>query len=246
MRFWDHWETLNAAVGPKRFVIDGVAAVAVGFVAYMASHWSWWPVMPGWLVAILVAVIIIGLWVLSYATELRLRLTPKVALFFQPEKPWVVRHENSNIDEGKAPSVFFRVRVDNIQDGLIAKNVRVAIARIEYRANGVFQNTDFANSQILSWANRAPPERFSPSDVIAGEPRFIEVVSVDPVHNVVHVKWPLKPNWIENQHIFDQCGTYRLTVVATPEGGKTVSIRLLLDWNGNWEETKMKQDTSTV
>jgi hypothetical protein len=164
----------------------------------------------------------------------------QLAISYEPRQPWIVRIEKSNIDGQVAPSIWFRVRVDNLQPSKIARDVRVSIVRIEYKNGSNFEETEFATAQILSWSSRATPERFCPSDLIAEEKRFVDVVSVDPVHNVVHIKWPVGIEWIENENIFVRHGTYRLTLTATPFEGRSARIQLLLCWNGNWDQTRLE------
>jgi hypothetical protein len=42
--------------------------------------------------------------------------------------------------------------------------------------------------------------------------------------------------------LFDQPGTYRLTVAAVPAEGEGQEARLILKWHGQWDQTTMQME----
>jgi hypothetical protein len=75
-------ETLQQAVGVRRFSIDGAVGLALWLVAQATSQWEGWPLAgaPSWLIALPVILFLLFWWVLNYATELRIQREPRVKL----------------------------------------------------------------------------------------------------------------------------------------------------------------------
>lgn len=174
--------------------------------------------------------------------DLEKRLLPKVILSFGSKPPWCIRLPRSNIPKPgsntivEAPSRWFRVKVENAGLAAPAHGVTVALIRVEYFYEGEFRETAFAVPQILRWAEAAETG-FAEVEVRHLQPKFVDILSVDPIHNRILIKWPT--SWIAYESLFDNVGTYRLTIAATSAEGKGSTVQLKLLWTGNWETAEV-------
>ena len=179
-------------------------------------------------------------------TALRERLRPKLLISFEPKDPWVKWLPYSQMRDHKqpgsplvqAPSGWFRICIQ-CAGSAIAHGCRVFLQNVEYAAFNTsnFEQTEYGNSQPLRWAeDQITP--YAPREISPLQKSFVDVASVDPVHNVVHVKWPSE--WIANEHLFDRPGEYRLTICASSEDAGSRVAQCILRWTGKWDETELR------
>jgi hypothetical protein len=93
-----------------------------------------------------------------------------------------------------------------------------------------FSATGFADSLQLGWAVIGVKEIELPHMVT----RFVDLLKVNDVDERLRFcgAWPLSLN-----NLFDEHGTYRLTIVVTGQG-ISESLPIDVEWNGNWDEIK--------
>jgi hypothetical protein len=240
----DRIATLREAVGVRRFAIDGAVAVVLALLNWLATEWEQYPLKdtPNWFVWLFIATCLVAWWLLNYATELRGRLAPKVELSYEPKEPWERYLSYSSIPlpnnpQNQAPSRWFRVRVHNPERAVRVMGCSVALVRVEYWVNFCYVDTGFAVPQKLRWSEThdAP---YGPRDIAHAESAYVDLISLDPVHNKVLVKWP--ENWIANERLFENVGDYRLTVAATPAVGEATVLTLVLKWTGDWATAQLR------
>jgi hypothetical protein len=173
--------------------------------------------------------------------NLEAALRPRISVDFKPEKPWVISVDKANVDGQQVKSRWFRVEVTNLNPTEVAKEVVPAITRIEYETANGFVDTNFSSAENLGWA-KTILGRFGPKDIYFGQPQLAEVLSVDELHNTIHIKWNVNTVWQENLRIFDRHGTYRLTIYVGPVIGVGAQIVLRLHWDGNWQNVTMEKE----
>lgn len=171
---------------------------------------------------------------------LKSKLIPKLKISFEQRHPWITKLPESTIPDlatgelRRVPSWWFGIQVHNLSSNNIAHACRVFLQDVEYSENGQYCfPTQFGNSQVLRWSQETT-EPYSPRDISSLERRFADVLSVDPVYNAVLIKW--QTEWQANKELFQRHGYYRLTICATSQDAGTVVKKLIVNWNGYWDQ----------
>jgi hypothetical protein len=196
------------------------------------------------------------------AIEYAVRVSPKfqamasgpLQFAFEPKDPWVQRIPDartmpaSNPDPTlhlaqwvKTDSLWFRVQPKNVRPSRLVRGVRVFLTNAEALRGGAFSDIGFGTQRQVRWANDEVTP-FEPRDLHHLEKQYVDVLSVDDVHNKVFIKWPALPRWLAYEKLFESPGVYRLTLIATSSDGEGASIRLNLLWSGRWDQTEMWVD----
>ncbi|SDB51983.1 hypothetical protein [Bauldia litoralis] len=237
-----------SAVGGRLFLLPSVISGIVGLLGILKGLGVGFlpEITAPWL--ILLAFSIVAAWsiagLLNKVVTLQRQVASSLKIDFEDREPWVSQIENSNIPtpadpHNKGPSRWYRVRIFNLRPDKSAKNCRVRLAKIEYSQDG----TDFAESaaslpQKLRWSNSQ--DFYESIDVAALEPRFVDVISVDPTHNRLFLKTPPDEAWLVDNGLTDRVGIYRLTIVAVADEGVGATCTLRVKWSGHWDETKVE------
>jgi hypothetical protein len=108
---------------------------------------------------------------------------------------------------------------------------------VAYWYDGEFRDAGFAVPQKLRWAETVD-DSFAPRDVRHFEPAFVDLLSFDPVHNAVLIKW--QTQWIAYEPLFRNVGKYRLTISASPASGAGSQLSVDLTWTGDWQTANVK------
>lgn len=174
--------------------------------------------------------------------QLEERLNGNLELLFEPKIPWVAKIENSNlvISPGnliQGPSIWFLVQLYNPKSSTVAHGCRAYIRDIQFRdlPDKNFESTVFGSSQSLRWSKiMDDTAAFGPRDVGHSERCLVDVLSIDPYHNRIFIKW--KGDWLENKGLLDRIGEYRLTIAASSDDSGEAHIVLLVKWSGKWDE----------
>jgi hypothetical protein len=175
-------------------------------------------------------------------------VTPRLAISFEPQEPWIKKLPTSNIPDPATgqilnePSWWIRVQLQNTSEAKIAHNCRVFLQNVEFSPNtqSQWQTTALGDSLQLRWAANSD-KPFDPIHLSHGERRFIDVFSTDPVYKAILMKW--SENLIANSKLFSDVGRYRLTIFAVSEDAGSATIRLVVDWNGQWDQVSVLTDT---
>lgn len=222
-------------------------ATAVHFAPQLGGR----PQMPGFEIFGYVALFILGArlaltpyWLANAEAKEKAvlveRLRARLSLRFEPSEPWRRRVEKAQIPHGLrtfvAPALFFRIEVV-AETEAVAHGCRVWFRSLERCSNPyAYESTIYDGSSQLRWAQDVETP-FAPRTVSGASRQYIDVLSVDGVHNRVIIKWP--QDWLAHDALFDAPSIYRLTIASTSDDAGLSQIVLFLVWTGKWEQTQV-------
>ncbi|HEX3506448.1 MAG TPA: hypothetical protein VHU22_23940 [Xanthobacteraceae bacterium] len=146
-----------------------------------------------------------------------------------------------------ADAIYVRLRVENTKPRL-AKACRAYLTRVEKRTNDRWEDMNFRDSIQLAWsAQRGPEDGFRALDLPYGVSQFIDLVwvfsplpAVQPAHNPRHLQPCLAMPLFMHQPIWaTDNANYRLTVLVSGDGVEPESHRVILEWNGVYDQIKV-------
>jgi len=196
------------------------------------------------------------------AIEYAVRVSPKfqaaasgpLQLIFEPRDPWVTVVSKARTPPASNPdptlplsqwveteSIWFKLQPRNNRPTRVIHGVRVFLTNVQTLHNQNFSDVGFGTQRQIRWSNDDETP-FEPRDIHHLEKQYIDMLSVDDVHNKPFVKWPALPRWISYEKLFDAPGIYRLSVIATSTDGDGATISLNLLWTGHWDQSLMWMD----
>ena len=140
-----------------------------------------------------------------------------------------------------ADGIYIRLRVENVKSRL-AKGCIAYLTRIERMEGHHWHDTNYRDSTQLAWS--AQQDGFKPKDLPRGLSQFVDLLYVfNPLPGFQHLLNPrhlqpclavnlfqYAPLWAtENAH-------YRLTVLVSGDGVKPKRHRVIIQWNGIWDQ----------
>jgi len=157
---------------------------------------------------------------------------------------------------GSAHQAYYvRVKVNN-KSSYAAKNCRAFLVNVEKKDDsGKFKPTLFCDSLRLPWSC-SEGEQYSPKDIPKGVNQFLDLVSTrgtiytlvsgidGPVAIHPSYKIEMHPRPYRYEVLFDDVGVHRYTVRVTADGAKSVTVRIIFKWEGDWEKFEVRKDNS--
>ena len=173
----------------------------------------------------------------------------KLSLTYQNEEPWkkgllvdTQPKTNPNAPREqwvKCDSWWYRLVVTTLSPVAIARGVKVYLTEVEFLENDEFKNLNLGTSQQLRWAEQIP-DPYGPRDIHPDTRWLIDLISVDNEHHKIGVKW--LSNFFVHDPLFEKHGTYRITVIAAQDAGASQTMKLIMKWDGNWQNLQMKME----
>ena len=146
--------------------------------------------------------------------------------------------------EGKesfGEAIYVRGKVIN-ESAFIARECRVYLTKIEKKQprTGQFELTSFSDSIPLKWASQPLDRVCSPLDLAKGVNQYFDIVVLRDSSNQFDPQIYLRP--FRDEAIFKDTGVFRFTIQLSGDQGISEKLRLILEWNGNWEDFKVYQN----
>lgn len=140
-----------------------------------------------------------------------------------------------------ADGIYIRLRVENVKSR-VAKACRAYLTKVEQRVDNQWQDTNFRDSTQLNWSGQQ--NGLMPIDLPRGVRQFVDLLYVlNPLPGIVH---PLNPHHLhpslamelfQYAHIWaTNNANYRLTLLVSGDGVLPVSHRIIVVWNGVWNQ----------
>lgn len=184
--------------------------------------------------------LIVGLAVsiLLFVYDLGANRTRAISLRYEPRQPWRREIAQSRFPHPVtghdviAPTRWFRIEVVAPHRN-VAHGCRVYLRKLERLAfDGKYRDTGYDGDRQLRWSKESEAP-FAPRDVGA-QRTYADVISLDPVYNVVAIKWH-HVQWAADVGLFNTNAVYRLTISADTHEGSIAIKRLILLWPGKWD-----------
>jgi hypothetical protein len=258
------WEILHPTWGwlvlTPFAILSAVQAVRDEYLApEVAAHYRLPEILPKWeweRWALVTATLLVVLLLESAYRAIRKReieiaalrgdLAPVLSFSYEFTEPWVGETDKAQVPRNDSVIVlahakWFCVELSVNSTASQAYNCRVYLKSVEHLRNGVFEPTNYRGNQQLRWAeeNEAP---FDAKRITAAQRVWVDVFSIDEVHNTVFPKWRPIP-WLRNQNLFGNRGVYRLIVTAEADNAPYTEVRLVLLWPGAWDKAEMYQES---
>lgn len=142
-----------------------------------------------------------------------------------------------------ADGIYIRLRVENVKPR-VAKSCRAYLTRVERRVGDDWRDTNFHDSTQLNWSGQQ--NGLMPLDLPRGVRQFVDLLYVlNPLPGVAH---PLNQRHLhptlaielfQYAHIWStDNANYRLTVLVSGDGVLPVSHRVIVEWNGIWNQIR--------
>ena len=247
--FQDRSEAFEEAIGIRRFVILSLAGAVTGFVAWVLKWLSSWGLSVitaapiEYVAGGVVAAGFLIWWLLEYAVVLKRRLTPQLAVRFEPRDPWIrptpatTPSANNPNTLVRTQAIFVRLQIENIKPDTVAKGCLVYLTDVlREREPGVFVGIGYGDSLRLAWAARPVDGWFNPLDIPAKTKIFADIFSVDNEHNKMLVKW--EQELMAHENLFNEAGTYRFDIAVISGNGPPVTASIGIDWTGEWDKMR--------
>ena len=126
------------------------------------------------------------------------------------------------------------VRVKMLNTGRqIAKQCRAYLVNVERwsESTSKFEPTIYCDSLQLAWSARGN-EAYHPLDVPRDINQFIDVVSTRKPERDYRVE--TNPQLFRYENLFKEHGKFRYTVRVSGDNVKSVSIKIVFEWSGDW------------
>jgi hypothetical protein len=168
---------------------------------------------------------------------------PRLDLEFR-EKGNFISHTTLTGNGQSIPCRYVRVKVTNTGQ-TSARNCRGFLIGLERKSkSGDFELVNGGDDTIqLIWSHASGNARGEGFDMSPGVARYLDVLSTAEGRRHFNIECPRIPNTLIP--CLDQHGTYRLTILASAEEAEPKEIRLVFEWNGDWQNSKVYMDAST-
>ena len=188
------------------------------------------------------------------------------AIFAEPIRRWLFRPElELQFDENSSDYIYrtphsvvktysgtegfheayhVRFKVTNIKR-TIARSCRAYLVNIEKKNTGTgsFERTDYSDSLQLAWSNRDQSKAFEYIDLPKGIKQFVDVI--------VTTSWPGISKAFEPrtaftpyryEKLYQEHGVFRLTIQVSCEDIDPKFLKLIFQWNGQWNNFKVTKE----
>ncbi len=238
-----------ASVGGRWFWLPGFVSGAAGLTVLLKSlGMTWLPGISYWALALFV-ILPISIWsipaLVRKVSKLQEQIEPQVSIRFEPRDPWV-RPSPANTPSQDDPnfivrtdSIFVRVQVETIKSDTIARGCQAYLTDVLFKNDqGEFEETNYVDTLRLAWSARPHADWFQKKDIASNTRTFVDLFSVDAVHNKILVKWD--QDLLAHQNLFVRPGDYRFDVLVTADLGSPVFAKIGVTWTGKWDELRTR------
>ncbi len=184
-----------------------------------------------------------------------------ISVFAEPLRRWVFKPnvqlqfgetndhicktpEKRNDIEGKeslGEAIYVKGKVVN-ESPLIARGCRVYLVNIEKKQprTGQFEPTSYSDSIPLKWASQPPEHVCSPLDLPKDVNQYFDIVVLRDCSSQFDPQLYVRP--FRDEAIFNDTGVFRFTIQLSGDQGISEKLRIIIEWNGNWNDFKVYQD----
>jgi len=135
--------------------------------------------------------------------------------------------------------IYIRAKVKNEKKN-IAKKCRAFLVNIEKKQENKFQSTTYCDSIPLAWScHMINNDNCEPIDIPHGVVQYLDILSMSrgrrefyPAIIDTHLSYRYK-------NLFEETGTFRFTIHLTGENVEPQTLKLILEWNGVWDQFKV-------
>lgn len=250
----DRYHTLAEAAGVRKYVIGVIIATILGAVDWLEEQGRdlfarWFHLasapedidmvfgFPSWIVGFTVLFFLLFLWMLEYATKLRLRLKPKFSVSYSNEsgayrKP-VLWGNTKSPTRTKGISVRLRIDCDS---GIDVEQCSGYLTKVEFRRGlGEFTEIPIYEPNQLPWALQVG--EYLPVSVFPGVRKYLGVCGSREGRDYFEYRPSRRSLAVSNE--FKDVGEYRFYVDVVARNCSPVSVELLIKWNGKWDEIQV-------
>lgn len=244
----DRKETILESLTFKRaLAIPVIVAVVTGIirlVPVLAKEGA--PVflgVPDWAWGLLAGLFLFLLFMVQYATRLRLRLKPEIAIQFEACDPWMrstkaylTAPDNPN-ERTLIDAIYIRVQVSNNNADTIAMGCLAQLTDVlREETPDKFVSKGYGDTLRLAWAAQ-PYERWhNPLDIPADARTFFDLLYVDSQHKKITVSWDQA--LLAHEDLFDRPGKYKFDVLVTSKNSGSVKASIGIEWTGEWSKIR--------
>jgi hypothetical protein len=165
---------------------------------------------------------------------------PKLNIvFIENDKAFLTDTKDRMAQNTVIDAHYVRVRLTNV-GRQIAKQCRAYLANVEkcMESNDDFEPTIYCDNLQLPWSARGNiKEAYMPIDLPPGIKQFVDIVSTRREDEKYDIK--ITPKLYRYEDLFKTPGKYRYTIQVTGDNVKPVSIRVVFDWQGQWDSFKV-------
>jgi hypothetical protein len=247
----DRWSLLLDAYSQHKwafrivFVICAVAGTS-GYLMEVISRWIAFPQagsimilgLPAPLWGIVILCVFVSVVMLEYAVGLKRAVTPTIAVSFNPQGEGIIRTPTQvSMRDGKGnlievkddEAVYVSVTVNALSKTTV-KNCVGFITKIEKKVEGSFEDVPVYGFIQLN---------DDPRSVYPRVPTVLNFLKSGKADNTLDfaVPWPLRLG-----NAFKDHTTYRFTIEVNGDG-VTETIRVEVDWTGQWDAIKARGAT---
>jgi len=136
-----------------------------------------------------------------------------------------------------------RVRVTNASR-IVARDCRGYLINIEKQnEKGVFVPTIYCDSLPLSWSCRVGTDSFTGIDIHKGINQYLDVIGTESTSNEFKPK--VMVMLFRYSDLFKETGIFRFTIQVTAVDANPSTIKLILNWKGNWDDFAVYENGHT-
>ncbi len=240
----EQWITLSEAAGHRRYLLGGLAITALTIVDWISgySYMSWLLGIPSWAVVTIVALAALVVWLLRYATTLRQARAPKIALTYEDNAAFrksVILKEKSANAVVQWEAISIRGLANALGDFPI-NNCTPWVTKIEFKRKRGRGFTAVAPHERIKLQWALERNGFHPTTLAAGVPTYFGILRAEKLSDSFSV--PTEVKSFSHPPRFKDHGVYRITVAATGDASTTATMRLLVTWNGQWDQIRAELD----
>lgn len=181
-----------------------------------------------------------------------------IAIFAEPIRQWLF-HSNlvlsfDNDEEcvsrtfhtsttlaAKGPgAVYIRIRVKNTRKRM-ARECRGYLINLEEKTEkGSFEKTEYCDSVMLHWSCQREETKYLPIHIPSGVNQFLDVIALEENWNYF---MPQLHVFLNRYHeLVRRTGVFRFTIQVVADNVKPKTIKLIFEWNGQWNNFKVYKD----
>lgn len=182
---------------------------------------------------------ILGFATAIFAEPIRQRIfKPKLKLEFGEGQDFKTRTPEAT-SQSQHEAYYIRVKVTN-STRRTARDCRTYLVNIEKRdETGTFRPTIYCDSIPLAWSCRAD-KAYQGVDLPYGVAQFLDVLTTRSISDYFEPQIMVKP--FRYIPLFKEKGGFRFTIQVSAERANPQFIKLIFEWDGDWENFKVYED----
>jgi len=158
---------------------------------------------------------------------------PKLALEYENNEDYKPKTPFKN-DQDETEGYDIRVRITN-RSRFVARDCRVYLINVEKKdQKGEFVRTVYCDSIPLAWSCQEKHKRYSGYDIHHGVNQYVDIIVTKKDSNEFCPQIMVLP--YRYSDLFKKKGVFRFTIQAAAAGADPVTIKLIFDWKGVWDD----------